>query len=262
MVTIALEHADKKKGTMQLVLGKTTPAFANALRRAIVDYVPTMAIETVEFSKNNSILYDEIVAHRLGLLPITTDLKSYMVPDECKCNGEGCARCQLEMSLEQKEDGLVLAESIKSKDPKCSPVYSSTPIVKLLKNQEIAFVATACLGRGKEHMKWSPGNVWYTYQAKIKVNNASKQFDAFKSNFPPQVFDKKGKIDASLITTPQLIDACEGICDDVVKVEYDSTSFVFYVESWGQLSCKEMVVEGLNILSNQLAEFDKKLSAL
>ena len=82
----------KDENKLSLIIKDTTPAFVNALRRIILDEVPTMAIEDVEFRKNNSILYDEMIAHRLGLLPLKTDLKSYTVPEHCKCEGKGCAR--------------------------------------------------------------------------------------------------------------------------------------------------------------------------
>ena len=68
---------NKEEGKLSFILKGADVAFANALRRVIVEEVPTMAIEDVEFRKNSSILYDEIIAHRLGLIPFKTDLKSY-----------------------------------------------------------------------------------------------------------------------------------------------------------------------------------------
>ena len=90
---------DKEKGKLSFIIKDTTPAFVNTLRRIMVEEVPTMAIEDVEFRKNNSILYDEMIAHRLGLISLKTDLKSYNLPENCKCKGEGCARCQLKLTL-------------------------------------------------------------------------------------------------------------------------------------------------------------------
>src|SRR3990167_7411824 len=90
---------NKEQGKLSFILKDSDPIFANTLRRLMIDEVPTMAIEEVEFSKNNSILYDEIVAHRLGLIPLKTDMKSYNLPEKCKCKGEGCARCQLKLTL-------------------------------------------------------------------------------------------------------------------------------------------------------------------
>ena len=101
---ITLLTQDKSKMNASFILKKASPVLANTLRRLILEEVPTMAIEDIEIVKNSSILYDEILAHRLGLLPLTTDLKSYFVRDECKCEGKGCARCTLQMTLKSKSD--------------------------------------------------------------------------------------------------------------------------------------------------------------
>ena len=129
---------NKEQGKVSFILKDSTPAFANTLRRLMIDDVPAMAIEDVEFQKNNSILYDEMIAHRLGLVPLKTDLKSYNLPDKCKCEGKGCNRCQLKMVLRAtKGSGVVYASEIKSKDPAVKPVFPNMPIVKLLKGQTL-----------------------------------------------------------------------------------------------------------------------------
>ena len=179
----------------------------NAVRRSIIDYVPTMAIEDVEFRKNSSVLYDEIIAHRLGLIPLRTDLKSYNLTSVCKCNGEGCGRCQVRLMLKAKGPDTVYASVLKSKDPKIKPVFSETPIVKLLKGQKLELEAVATLGKGKEHSKWCPGHAYYRYKSDSKTDDG----------------------------------------------------FIFNIESWGQLSCKEMFVSGIEALQEKLEEFSAAL---
>jgi DNA-directed RNA polymerase subunit D len=104
-------------------------------------------------SNLKKILYDEMIAHRLGLVPLTTDLKSYNLPQKCTCKGAGCAKCQLKVSLKAKSAGLVLSSEIKTKDPEVKPVFDDIPVVKLLKGQDLELTATAVLGKGKEHAK-------------------------------------------------------------------------------------------------------------
>ncbi|TAL55724.1 MAG: DNA-directed RNA polymerase subunit D [Nanoarchaeota archaeon] len=241
---------NKKTHTMQFTLTDADISFANAIRRIAIEEVPTMAIENVEIRRNSSVLYDEIVAHRLGLLPLNTDLKSYNLRAECKCNGEGCARCTAKFSLKAKGPCIVYAEELKSSDPKIKPVHPKTPIVKLLKGQKLELEATAELGQGKVHMKWSSGVVYYTYLPKITVN-ASAKLAEFKSKYPPQIFDKSGKIDKSAIVGP-LIDAVDGVNEDIIKVEYDKNSFVFHVESFEQLSCSEIVETAVDLFTKKL----------
>lgn len=258
MNSIELISTDKKTGRTVLLVKNTNTGFVNALRRLMIESVPTMAIEEAEIIENSSALYDEVLAHRLGLVPLTTDLKSYKLPQECKCEGKGCNSCTLKITLKSKGPGYVYASELKSKDPAVKPAYPDMIIAKLLKNQEIELEATAVLGQGKNHVKWSPGLVWHTYKPNITVNNTSKT-EEFKDQYPPQIF-KDGKIDKQAIIDLNLADAVEGINDNVIKVEYDSTQFLLYIEPWGQLSAKEMLMTALKMFEEGLAEIDEKLS--
>jgi DNA-directed RNA polymerase subunit D len=250
-------ETDKKSGRETFLLKDTTPAFANALRRTIIELVPSMAIDEVEMVKNGSALYDEMVAHRLGLIPLKTDLKGYTPKDQCDCKGAGCAKCTVQMTLKAKGPAIVLAEELKSKDPKIKPVFPEMPIVELLKGQELEFECTAILGRGQEHIKWSPALAWYAYEPIITVNNSSPKLADCKAKLPPQIFDKSGKIDAKLITS-HLVDAVDGVCPEVVKVERSSKNILFSVEPWGQLSAREIVTTAFDILAERFAEFETK----
>ncbi|MBW2980215.1 DNA-directed RNA polymerase subunit D [Candidatus Woesearchaeota archaeon] len=252
---IRMLERDKEAGKLSFILKGSTPAFANALRRLITEEVPVMAIEDVELRKNNSILYDEMVAHRLGLVPLTTDLKSYNLPRKCKCKGEGCARCQLKMTLKAKGPAVVYASDIKSKDSAIKPVYPKLQIVKLLKGQDVEVEATAMLGQGKEHMKWSPGLVYYKYKPSIELGSV-KNPESVVEACPVDIFElKEGKltINKDKLLSCHLCEACVD-ADEGIKLNYDNTEFVFYVESWGQLDPKKMVIEAAKLLGEQLDE--------
>ena len=248
---------DKKSKRVTFMLKDATPAYANALRRSIIELVPTMAIEDVELVKNSSALYDEVIAHRLGLIPIKTDLKGYTPRDKCTCDGAGCAKCTVHMTLKAKGPSIVKAGDLNSRDPKIKPIYPEMPIVQLLKGQELEIECVVQLGRGREHIKWAPASAWFTNEANITVNNDSSKFAECKDDFPPQIFDKSGKIDKKLITL-QLVDAVDGVCPEVVKVEYIPANFLLSVEPWGQLSVKEIVTTALDALAETFTEFDEK----
>jgi len=237
-----------------------TPYFANTIRRAVIEEVPTMAIEDVEIRKNNSILYDEIIAHRLGLIPLKTDLKAYNLREECKCKGEGCARCQTTLTLKTSATGIITASQLKSKDSSIVPIHDDMPIAKLGKGQSLELEATAILGKGKVHSKWSPGHIYYYNEAKITVNNDEKLLEQFKDKYPSKIFDKSGKVDRNLINTPALIDACEGV-SKLVEIERKEDCFVFVLESWGQLAPKTIILEAVNQLENQLDEINELIKA-
>lgn len=257
-----IQPLEKSENKVSFILAGTTFPFANALRRIMVEEVPTMAIEEVEFRSNTSILYDEIVAHRLGLLPLKTDIKSYYLPEKCKCKGAGCARCQLKMTLKSKEN-IVHASEIKSKDPKIKPVYPNTPIVKLLKGQKIELEAIASLGKGKDHAKFSPGLIFYKYKPDIEVGKV-KNPDAIVQICPVNVFEKKGDrlvVNKNNLMKCHLCQACTDLDPNIKLIESDE-DFVFNIEAWGQLSCKEIVITAADIFQEKLDEFSDKLKAL
>lgn len=193
---------------------------ANTIRRLINSEVNTLAIEDLRILKNSSALYDEMIAHRMGLVPLKTDLKSYNKMEGCKCKGKGCAHCQLKLTLKAKGPCMVYSSELKSTDKEAIPVYPNTPIVKLIKDQELNLEATAVLNNGKEHTKFSPGLAYYY-------------------GYP------KGKSDSQVL---QIKNKDISECSD--------SKFVFCIESWGQLPIKEMLTEAVKILDKKLDEFE------
>ena len=159
----------KTKGSLSIVEFKDHNSVVNAIRRTILDDVPTFAIEDVEIVKNDSPLYDETLAHRLGLVPIVTDLKSYNSRETCKCGGVGCALCEVKMGLKQEEVGFVESSSIKSEDPKVVPAITDLPITKLFGDQKLEVNLKAVLGTGRAHAKWAPAHS-YLVEDKNKLN--------------------------------------------------------------------------------------------
>ena len=239
-----------------------TTAFANSLRRAAMDEVPVMAIEDVEFEKNNSVLYDEMIAHRLGLVPLTTDLKSYNLPEKCTCKGAGCAKCQLKCSLKARAAGLVLSSDIKTKDPKVKPVYGDIPVVKLLKGQDLELEATAVLGKGKVHSKWSPCIAAYRYVSVINIKKDVDNSEEVAQSCPKGIFEvKNGRL--SVIKDKAMdcdsCDACVEASKGAVEISSDPSHLIFTIESWGQLSPKEIMLRAADELNDKAEEFVEKI---
>ncbi|MBW2974786.1 DNA-directed RNA polymerase subunit D [Candidatus Woesearchaeota archaeon] len=263
MIELRLLEQDKEKNKVSFVLMDSTPSFANIIRRTIIEEVPVMSIEDVEFRKNNSILYDEMIAHRLGLLPLTTDLKSYNLPGECKCKGKGCARCQLKLTLKAKGQGMVYASEISSKDSAVKPVYPKMPIVKLLKNQSLELEATAVLGQGKEHVKWSPAHAYYKNRPVIGIDD--KRCDGCGKCVEQcptktiEIKDNKAAISKDHLTECHSCNACVDVCPAGAMTVSPSNDFIFTVESWGQLDCKKILLEASKLLGNKLDDFSETL---
>ena len=262
---IRLLEKNKDNTTISFLVRGVTPSFINTLRRAIISNVPTMAIEDVEFKQNSSVLYDEIIAHRLGLLPLKTDLKSYELPSECKCKGEGCARCNVQLSLKVKGPKTVYASDLKSNDPNIVPVYDNTPIVKLNKDQELQLVATACLGYGKQHTKWSPGIAFYKNKPVINEIETKKGVD-FVEPAPKGFFTStKGKLQLNkdFITDGDWFGTyLHEESGKTVEVTGSPGEYIFYIESFGQLRCKDIVIKAFDLLSKKFNEFAEEIKKL
>src|SRR3989338_4129025 len=90
---------EKKKNKVTLLFKEVSEVFANTFRRLVLEEVPTLAVEEMEVKENSSSLYNEMVALRLGLIPLKTDLRSYDLPEECTCEGAGCSKCRLILTL-------------------------------------------------------------------------------------------------------------------------------------------------------------------
>jgi len=238
------------------------PAMANTLRRLMFVEVPTLAIQTVNFIKNTSAIYDEMVAHRLGLVPIKTDLKSYNLKEECKCKGKGCALCELKINLKTDGEGYVYSSELKSKDPKCTPAYTDIPITYLNKDQKLELEATAILGKGKEHIKFSPGLIYYKAYPIFKIDNISNAKEIIASCPKNILKEENKKIKVIDIEKCDLCDACVEASNGKITLTPSKDKFIFYIESWGQLSPKEIFLKALDILDEKLNDFDKKLKKL
>ncbi|MCF7798637.1 DNA-directed RNA polymerase subunit D [Candidatus Woesearchaeota archaeon] len=251
-----LEQTDAK---LRFTVQGVSAAYANTLRRLMIGEVPTLAIENLVINRNDSVLYDEIIAHRLGLIVLKTDLDSYTIKFDKDGNRVDGPHSQVAISLRVEGPKTVYAKELVSKDKSVTPIHPETPIVKLTEGQQLEIEAVATLGIGKEHSKWNPGLIWYYNEPIIKINNKHKDFATFKDNFPLQVFNAKGEIDAKQINTPELLDACSGVQDEIISITYNKDVFVFVVESFGALSAKEIVLRAMEVYEKQLKDFTAAL---
>jgi len=146
--------------SIRFILRGTPIPIANSLRRIMIAEVPTMAIEDVFMIENSSPMDDEVLAHRLGLIPLKTDLDTYVLPEDCECQSElGCSKCSVLLTLDvEASDSVqtIYSGEFKSSDPKVIPASDKIPIVKLAPGQRVQLEASARLGRGKTHAKWQP----------------------------------------------------------------------------------------------------------
>ena len=145
---------------VKLLLKGIDRVYANALRRFAISEVPCMAIDEIVIHENSSVLYDEILAHRLGLIPLTTDLEGYILPQDCDCKTSlGCTKCRVLLVLDAvatDEVKTIYSGDLVSEDTRVKPYVDNIPIIKLAPSQKIKLEAYAKLGKGRHHAKWQP----------------------------------------------------------------------------------------------------------
>jgi DNA-directed RNA polymerase subunit D len=134
--------------------------YVNSLRRLAISEVPTLAIDDVVMLENSSVMHDEAVAHRLGLIPLRTDPGRFVMPHECDCKSTlGCSKCRVLLVLDSEatdKTKIVTSGELVSEDELVKPVSKEIPIIVLAPNQKLKFEAYARLGTGKDHAKWQP----------------------------------------------------------------------------------------------------------
>ena len=137
--------------------------YANALRRICLNGIPIFAIDTIDIIENSSVLPDEGLAHRLGLVPIKTDLGRFNEPAKCDCKSEtGCSNCKVMLVLDSgAADGpkTIFTDELTSEDDSIKPISDKIPIVQLATGQRVKMECYARLGRGREHAKWNSSNI-------------------------------------------------------------------------------------------------------
>jgi len=148
---------------MSVKLKGVSLQYANALRRVCLNGVPVFAIDTVDIIENSSVLPDEGLAHRLGLIPIKTDLTRFNEPSKCDCQSEsGCSNCRVMLVLDSGDSDVtrtILSNELSSEDDSIKPTSDKISIVQLTQGQRIKVECYARLGRGTEHAKWNSANI-------------------------------------------------------------------------------------------------------
>ncbi len=258
-----IQVLERNDSEIKFVLEESVPQFANALRRIMMGEVPTLAIETVDFTANHSALFDEVVAHRLGMIPLTFDKKAMNLPGECKCEGKGCSLCQVTLVLDKKGPCTVYAKDMKSTDKTVHAVFPDMPIVKLLEGQKLKFEAIAQLGLGKDHAKWKAANASYRYYPVAKLNGKIENPEACVKTCPKGAL----KISGTKIEVDPLCDICKECVkackpEGVITITGDSTKFFFTIETISALKPDEIVLESADILHKKAKDLEKQLGKL
>jgi DNA-directed RNA polymerase subunit D len=249
-----LKILKKNDNKITFKISKINPAIANSFRRYITAYLPTMAIDEVEIKKNGSAFFDEMLALRIGLVPLKTNAKGYKLWEGSQSERPKTAQYELKFTLKSKGPCTVYSSDLKSSDPKIIPAFDKIPIMKLLEGQDIELIGTARLGQGREHAKFNAGFAFYRGIPKLvtkKESNISAVIEKLSD-----VITKKGN-SLEIKDYTKWNEAHEEICEtndiDIISSKED---FIFTIESWGQMSPKDMVTGAIEIFDQKLSEFE------
>ncbi|KAI8846953.1 DNA-directed RNA polymerase [Chytridium lagenaria] len=230
-------------------LSNTDISVANALRRIMLAEVPTMAIDLVEIEENSTVLIDEFIAHRLGLIPLhSNDLSNIIYTRDCTCT-QYCSLCSVELTLHVRCDSDrnrdVTARDLLSSHEQIRPIFrddddSGVVLVKLRRGQEIKVRCIAKKGTAKEHAKWSPCSaVSFEYDPHNRLRHTTYWVESdVKEEWP---------------VGPNGAKEPEPSPDQPFDYNAKPNRFYFTVEGTGVMDPKEIVISALKMLLAKLS---------
>ena len=275
-------------------------AMANALRRIFIAEIPTVAIEKVNMWQNTSVIPDEVLAHRMGLVPIKVDPRLFEYKDKNQEYDEtNCVKFKLHVRCTRK-DGVqhdpkaeilpnneellfnhssVYASDMewiplgdqaeKFKNTPIRPVYEDILIAKLGPGQEIEMELMCEKGIGKTHAKWSPvATAYYRLMPEVTFNEDITGDEAIElSQKWPKLFDidESGKL---YVKNQRACDTSREIIRDErftnkIKLAKIKNHFEFTIESVGMYKPEEIFIEGIStILKNKVKYWRKQLKQI
>jgi DNA-directed RNA polymerase subunit D len=266
---IEIIEMEEMKG--RFILKNSSPAMANALRRTMLTDIPKMAIDKVEFHlgpimvddkeyESVTPLFDEILAHRLGMVPVPTDYQLFTFQEDCSCGGEGCPSCTIMYSLNKIGPCTVLSgDMMPLGNPDLAVKDQFIPVAELTDGQAVLIYATAVMGTAKKHAKWQAAfGVGYKYLPKVSVDpkRADDPLTLKCINVCAKgVFEVKGgKLKVKDMLNCAMCGECEVTSRGAVKVEADDANFYFKYETDGSLTAKQVLDKAMEILAEKSEE--------
>jgi DNA-directed RNA polymerase II subunit RPB3 len=291
-----IEILELDKEHIKFVLHNADLSVANSLRRIIMSEVPTMAIEFVNVKNNTSVMNDEYIAHRIGLIPlVSSNVDNFNYPHETYFDNNTTTSpiCSVKFSLKVKNEGTepieVTSEDLRQEEVETEDQRSVKPveyqsvngeprkilIMKLQSNQELDLECVAQKGQGKFHAKWSPCSVAnFQYEPQIAIdqmkvtNLTTQQKVKLVESCPKKIYSYHSKSGQIEIENPQnciFCDECtktatEFGVQDLIKISYTKNKFIFNVETNGSLKPDEIIDSALSQLIHKLDTIEDALT--
>jgi DNA-directed RNA polymerase subunit D len=235
-----VEFVERDEREARFVVRPITPAFANGIRRAMIADIPTFSIDTVRFIENSSVMFDEQIGLRLGLIPLTTP------PGEFE-EGE-----EVTLSLDVQGPDTAYSGDIVSSDAMVGPADDNIPIIDLKENQRLEFEADAVLDKGRNHAKHQGGvAVGYRHLQRVEVVDDKSEFEEDEPHILRGVIEEDGE----LVATDEFDnDLSKRYPGKELEVHDVPEAFVFHVETDGSFSVDELVEQAVGSIQARATE--------
>jgi len=249
VMAISIKKLDEKHDVARYLVKGASPSFINMIRRGIMLHTPCLAVEKVSIYENDSVMFDEMLAHRLGMMPIKMD-KTYKMGDKVK------------LVVEKEGPCTVYAKDIKSTDPKAEVADKNILITKLEKDQRLRLEMEAEVNTGETHVKWQPAIVSYKEVPELVVSKDCNQCRDCIKICPEGILEVKGKTIA--FTDPNACSLCRACVDacgkGAIKLVYNKNEYILIIESAGGMSPKEIISSTVKAMLEKNKEIGKALA--
>jgi len=233
---------ERDERSARFVVRGLTPAFANGIRRSMLADVPTMAIDTVRIIENTSVMFDEMIGLRLGLVPLTSPVGEFEPGDT------------VTLALDVEGPATAYSGDIESSDDLVRPADEHVPIIQLKEHQRLAFEAEAVLGFGKDHAKHQGGvAVGYRHLQTVEVDGDLDEYE----DREPQIVRGVIEDDGELVPAEAFgNDITNRYPEQSVTVADVPGAFVFSVETDGSMSVDDLVTSAIRSLYDRADELE------
>ena len=295
-----------KDNKIRIVLSDTNAAQVNSLRRAILADVPKMAITKVRFEQgvtqdnkgevieSVNVLPDEVLAHRLAMVPVPTFLEEFVFPEDDPNNENlpedqwGSPLSQIIYHLSIRGPNSDSADEVKTvyagdlnvlgeTKLQIKDEHSKIPLTILSKGQYLELYAYATLGRGRDHAKWCPAAA-VTFQPRQKAVLAKPK--KAKVLFDLNLTSRSGReINSKLFTNKECTDVDsvldleralqqvgygtgrEDDFDNAIVMEDIEGEYVFSFESDGSMPAEEIFNRACDELVSRFEKITGEIDA-
>jgi DNA-directed RNA polymerase subunit D len=233
---------DRDDRSARFLVRGVTPAFANGIRRAMLADVETLSIDTLRVIENSSVMFDEQIALRLGLVPLTT-------PDDYEPGDT------VTLAIDVEGPATAYSGDLVSSDEQVQPAEENVPIIELKEGQRLELEADAVLGRGKDHAKHQGGvAVGYRHLQRVEVVGEKGEFE----DDEPEIIRGVIEEDGELVPTEEFDnDLSQRYPGKEVEIEEVPNAFVFSVESDGSLPVDELVLAAVESIEARAEELEE-----